>query len=95
MADQRFVEHDADAIPIAGGREGFPQGLLGGHVAGRADDRAVRIDGSSQRPTQILGHTEIEQNHAALGRDQHVRGLDVAMQLAPRVQGLQPLYELS
>ena len=66
-------------------------GLLGCHVRDRADDRPGRRFGVAR---EISHESEIEDDHAALVGDQHVRRLDVPVDLARRVQRIEPGDEL-
>jgi hypothetical protein len=87
---QRLVEHDADRVPVTGGRERLAGGLLRGHVADRAGEPLVETG-----LTQAGGQPEV-QHHDASGRgDEHVRRLDVAMHLARVMQSVQSRDELA
>ena len=94
-ADERLVEHDADAVPVAGGRRPLVEGLLRRHVARGADHLAALLQVLVDDAGELRRHAEVEEHHAALGGHAHVRGLDVAMQLARRVERAHPLDELN
>ncbi len=91
--DEGLVEHGADAVPVAREPEGVFGCLLGRHVAHRADDLAFHellVDHRSE-----LGrHSEVEEHDAPRLGDEHVGRLDVAVQAAARVEGLDALDEL-
>ena len=71
-------------------RDGFARGLLGRHVRGRSEhaatDGALGVLRFGIDERAVADQTEVEHDHAAFGRDQHVARLDVAMQLAGVVQ---------
>ena len=70
------VGRRAELAPGAGG-------LLGGHVAGRAQDRAA--DRQRAVLTGPLGQAEVGDVRASLAVEQDVRGLQVAVQEAALV----------
>jgi hypothetical protein len=74
---QRLVEHDADRVPIGGSADAQADALLGRHVLQRADDVLVRLVGA-----HVGDDTEVENHDATIGRDENIRRLDVAMDLA-------------
>src|SRR5690606_28764042 len=79
-ARQELVQDDPDAVVVRRHACGLAAPLLRRRVPGREDVRA----GRRQRRValgvlQQLGDAEVEQLHAAIARDEHVRGLDVAV----------------
>lgn len=78
-ASERLVQHNAHGVPV-GGWLGMTCSLFGGHVTGSAG--AVQIAGYDTGD-----EAEIENDNAAVGFDQNVGGLDVAMELAGGVDG--------
>ena len=90
---QDFVEHDADAVPIARRRDREPGRLLRGHVRQRADDLPVQAPVQA-RTLQVRSQPEIEQDDTALAGHQDVRGLDVPMQLPGLVERIDALGQL-
>ena len=87
-----LVEHHADAVPVRGRADLAAAGLLGRHVLDRAD-RAVRD--RLPRGLERRHEAEVEDHDAAIGRDQHVRRLDVAVDEPAGVQRTQPDHELA
>jgi hypothetical protein len=90
-AGEHLVEHDADAVHVGGGGAHAGARLLGRHVARRADDRG--------RPpvAAALGqprHPEVRDLDPAVGRDQDVGRLDVAVDQPAGVRRRQRLREL-
>ena len=92
-AGQGLVEHHADTVPIAG--RGYRQAccLFRRHVCDRADDVRLRalVDVGL---FQLGGQAEVEQDDASITVDEHVGGLDVAVELAGVVQRRDPRGEL-
>ncbi len=88
-AGQGLVEHHADTVPIAG--RGYRQArcLFRRHVCDRADDVRLRalVDVGL---FQLGGEAEVEQDDASVTVDEHVGGLDVAVELAGIVQRRRP-----
>ncbi len=109
-AGRHFIEHNSEREEIRPGIELFSAGLLGGHVGDRAHgaSRAGEKIGSGlraglQRAVARLGrflrHGELGeakvQNFRRAARDQEdVRGLDVAMDDAFGVRGVQAIGDL-
>ncbi len=89
-----LVEHHAHAVPVRGGRRTVLEALLGRHVPRRADHLSHLAEVLVARARELRRHAEIEEHDAALGSHEHVRRLDVAMQLSVRVQRVDPLDEL-
>ncbi len=91
LAGEDLVQHDADAVPVGGGRHRLRGGLLRRHVRERADDLALA--GAIGAP--LLGdQAEVEDDGAPVAGDDHVGGLDVAVDLAGAVDGEQPRSDL-
>jgi hypothetical protein len=76
---QQFVEDRPHRVDIHGWVSflGPPLGLLGRHVAGRAHDRLA--PGQRRLAVEHLGQSEVADLGRALGRQEHVGGLEVAM----------------
>ena len=77
-------EHHAEREHVAGTRDGLAAGLLGRHVAWRAENRAhLRGRGVGQprrgRLRDEARQTEVEELHVTIGTHHDVLGLDVAM----------------
>ena len=90
---QRLVEHHAHAVPVAGLRDLHTRRLLRRHVGGRP--QRVPLGGLGQPlATQVGNQPEVEEYDPALRRHQHVRRLDVAVQLARVVYRRDPPSEL-
>jgi hypothetical protein len=83
-AGERLVEHRADRVPVARLGERGGGALFGRHVAGGADDR---LAARARVEVEIGEQAEVEEHDAAGRRDQDVRRLEVAVQLAQLVQG--------
>ncbi len=94
FADERLVEEDPDAVPVARVGQRLVEGLLGSHVQGSADHVALeqpRVD----HPREIRRHAEVEEDDAAVFVDEHVGGLDVAVDLSCRMERVDPFRELT
>ena len=93
-AREGLEEHHAHAVPVAGRRDGQAGRLLGRHVGGRAED--VLLGALVPAIAPLLGHqAEIEEHDPTLASDDHVRRLDVAVQLPRRVEPRDPVGELA
>jgi hypothetical protein len=83
--EQRLVEHDADAVPVARLADPLAEPQLGGHVQRGADDRRVA-------PLATLGlladQAEVEDDDPPGRGREDVRGLDVAVEHPGGVQRL-------
>jgi hypothetical protein len=91
---ERLVEHGANAVPVGGHGERSTTALLRGHVRGRAVE--PRGGGVAPPVAHELGHQpEIEQHDAPVRSHAHVQRLEVAMQLAGRMQRRDPLGQLT
>ena len=91
LAGQQFVEHDGERVDVARHAQRLAADLLGRGVVARvgaADElRQRRLAGPLPRfVIQQLGHTEVEQPHLAVGGDEDVARLEVAMDDQPRVR---------
>jgi hypothetical protein len=81
-AGQQLVEQDPDRVEVARRRDRMPLRLLGRQVLRGADDRpGLRHVGRAG-----TGDAEVGDLHAALGVDDHVVGLDVAVDDAALVR---------
>jgi hypothetical protein len=87
-AGQRLVEHHADGVPVARGRGGGAVQQLGGDEAERAGEAALAAGGRRDE-------AEVDDLDPALGRDEHVRRLEVAVQQAGAVQRVDAGGELA
>ena len=67
--------------------------MLGGHVCRRSDEMLFRAAVLTVL-TLLGGEAEIEQHDPTVSGHNHVRGLDVAVQLARRMQCSDPLGQL-
>ena len=86
-AGERLVDHHAHRVPVAGRSQGHvARGLLRRHVLRGPDDESVaRLVGRSD----VVREAEVEEHDALLRGHHDVRGLDVAVQLAGPVQGVE------
>ena len=92
-AGQGLVEHHADTVPITRRRYRQACCLFRRHVRDRADD--VRLRALVEVGLlQLGGEAEVEQDDASVTVDEHVGGLDVAVELAGVVQSRDPRGEL-
>ena len=94
FADERFVEEDAHAVPVARVGQRLVEGLLRSHVHGRADDVALEQP-CVDHPGEIRRHAEVEEDDATVFVDEHVGGLDVAVDLSRRMERVDSLRELT
>ena len=105
LAEQRLVGDHAEAELIGEGAAGLAAELLRGHVRGRAHDRAgpgqaqrrrvdlglgVLADRVELGPGGVADQAEVEHAEAPVGADHRVVGLEVAVDEASRVGGLEP-----
>ncbi len=74
---ERLVEEHAHRVPVARGGGGGPLDDLRGEELGRPDDGEAAL---LRRAAEPYGQAEVDEDHPPLGRHQHVRGLDVAVQ---------------
>ena len=81
---QHLVEHDAERVDVRLAVDVVAERLLGRHVVGRAEHAAV---GGQPVVAQRAGDPEVGHLGRALGVQQHVLGLDVAMHDLVRVRG--------
>ncbi len=91
-ARERLVQHHADGVRIGRSIDRGRAGLLGGHVRGGPDDI---LTGAAVRRAGIADEPEVEDHDAALARDQHVRRLEIAMDLAAPMDRVEPRGELT
>ncbi len=95
-AGEAFVEHAAERVEVGAPVQRLALDLFGGDVVGRAGEVAAL---ERARDRELAGEPEIGQVDvlaAPLGRDQHVGGLDVAVDepvLVGDVEGLGDLGE--
>ena len=87
---QGVVQRCADAVPVAGARRVQAEALLGRQIGGRAGDAQRAARSWSRRRRQA----EVEHDDATGRGDQHVRRLDVAVQLASSMQFLYAVDQL-
>ncbi len=90
---QRFVEQDAERIPIDGRRQWHGQQLLRRHVPDRAGHLALHA-GAKGVGGDLRDQPEIEDHDPSFRGHQDVRRLDVAMELLGEVQGVEAACEL-
>ena len=100
-ARQHFVEHDAKGKDIRARIHEQASRLLGRHVGHRAEnlalqglERAGDIRAHRGVVRDELGQAEVQDLHQPVAPDHHVLGLDVAMDDAERVGGLEPSRRL-
>ena len=93
-AGKDLVEEDPDAVPVARFGADVIQELFRGHVgrSPRPSGHAVR---EVLRRIQFGGEAEVQQDHASLGGHQHIAWLDVLVEQACLVEGLQPLAQVT
>jgi hypothetical protein len=84
--DDHLVQHQAQRVDVARRRRRLAAGLLGGHVARRAARR--RLVGRDRRDAEVGEHDP------PVARDQHVVGLEIAVDDADRVRGGQRVAQL-
>ena len=90
LARQRLEQHDADAVPVARFGQRLVEALLRRHVGGRPGDLAL---GRHAQP-ELGREAEVEQLQDPVGADEHVRRLDVAVELAGVMQIVEGLGQL-
>ena len=109
LAAQHLEEHDSEGPDVGPLVDRAAAGLLGGHVAGGAEDQAGGGAGVGERRglRQVgrrsgrrvaapgLGEPEVEHLDLAVRRDLHVRGLQVAVDDAFLVRFLERLGDLA
>ena len=93
VAGKHFVEHRARAVPVAGRGDGPSRGLFGGHVGARAQDVWQQALVQPRGP-QVGGKPEVKNHETALPGHQHVRGFQVAVELARLMEDGDPLGQL-
>ena len=83
LAAQQLVEHHAERVHVARGRERFAQQLLGAGVLRcerpAGDARELGLVARAAFGFHQLGDAEVEQTHFALRGDEDVAGLQVAV----------------
>ena len=85
---QEFVEHRAGRVHVGGRTARATFGLLGRHVRGSADDRAVDR-GDGLLAAEDLGDAEVGDLEGVVGREHEVLGLHVTVEHAPLVRELE------
>ena len=100
LSGNELVQDDTEGVDVGGRPDGVALGLLGGHIAGRADDGAADSEaggGDVVGNEQFAGDAEVHEDGggAAGARDEHdVAGFDVAMNDAGFVDGGEGAAEL-
>ena len=89
-AGQGLEHEDAGGVPVAGLADRAGGEQLGRHVAERAGE--LRLPAALA--LHVEGEAEVEHDHPAVGGDEHVRRLDVAVDLARRVQRVERVGQL-
>ncbi len=84
------VEDSAGSVPVGLGSHGLRGRLLGRHIAHGTDHVRVAL----RVFVEVRDQAEVEQYEAAGARDENVRRLDVAVDLASFVQRQEAQYEL-
>ena len=92
LTSQGLEKHDSEAVPVGGLAERPARSLLGRHVRRSADYRDASL---RAREGEVGDHAEVEENDPSFARDEDVRRLDVAMELAGGVESLDPADRLS
>ncbi|MEZ4409528.1 MAG: hypothetical protein R3A52_24105 [Polyangiales bacterium] len=88
-AREELVEHDPEGEDVAPEVEPVAEHLLGRHVRGRAHHAEARVG-----LVDHLGEAEVGELHVAEARDQHVAGLEVAVQHPAQVGVLERAADL-
>jgi hypothetical protein len=91
VARERLVEDAAERIHVARAGRLLPLDQFGREVVRRPEELAVGGEASRIRAS---GKPEVGERCGALTVEEHVRGLDVAVQDAPGVEGVEPTPEL-
>jgi hypothetical protein len=90
LAGEGEVEHDAEGVEVGAGGDVSALDLLGREEERRAEDlplaRALRVEG-------LPAHAEVEEGGAPLRADEHVAGLEVAVDHPRRVDAREGLEE--
>jgi hypothetical protein len=86
---EQLVEHAPQGVHVGGGAGGLPEGALGREVEAGADDLP---GGGERRPGVVeeAGDAEVADLEGAVGVQQEVGGLDVAVDDALRVRRGEP-----
>ena len=85
---EALVEHEAERVQVGAAVEPLAADLLGRQVLGRAHHHVVAGQVVAGR-VEALGDAEVGEQHPAVGRDQDVAGLDVAVDQAGAVRGVE------
>jgi hypothetical protein len=93
LAAQRLVQHHTERIPVGRGAQLLAARLLGWHVGGRAGDRTVQAHAIGSG-AKLAHQPEVQHDDTARVLEQHVAGLEIAMQHARLVNGVYALCEL-
>ncbi|MEY4510239.1 MAG: hypothetical protein RLZZ450_2361 [Pseudomonadota bacterium] len=87
-------QHHAECVVITGCARGRSGGLLGCHERGGAAQLSI-LERVADAPWGAFDREpEVEHHDARLGRDQHVAGLEVAVQLASPMDRVDGRHEL-
>ena len=90
MAGEHLVEHRAEAVPVAGRGDGQSGRLLRGHVGAAAEHVGHQALVHPRGP-QVGREPEVKNHETALPGHQHVRGIQVAVELARLMENGDPL----
>ncbi|MCZ7680921.1 MAG: hypothetical protein M5U28_19920 [Sandaracinaceae bacterium] len=86
-AEQHLVEHHPERVPIGGGRQRLSPALLGRHVG--------TCSAAPQQASVLVGEAEVEHRDLAVVVDEHVAGLEIAVDHPCAVQGSHAFRALS
>jgi hypothetical protein len=106
LAREHLEEHDAEGEDVRPVVHRVAANLLGRHVADRAHHHAGlgstsdhrrrrRLAAAGADRRDLAGETEVEDLHVPVARDEHVLGLQVAMDDALRMRGREALGNLT
>jgi hypothetical protein len=92
LAAQHLVDHDAEAVEVGARVDLLAEALLRAHVARRRQQLA----GDRQRAVhaKVLGEAEVDDHRTAVGSEQDVRRLEIAVHDPPGVDGVEGAGDL-
>jgi hypothetical protein len=91
LAREALIDDASERIHVGGGRQILSADLLGRHVV----ERSERLAGTGQQAAlEILCQSEIGDVGGAVGVEQHVAGLDVAMDHPASEEGVEAVGDL-